>query len=184
MRRHQRFRRGSCDGRARRRARLRHRGSSGRAFRLAPPREPPGACRPAISCWLCRVAAFGGQPCGRPSSVRGLPIEIRGSTSVGTVDDAQSLRPCPDRLPVDARVVRQPLQRSGRKAPDPDVPVVVGDIECEARAVKRESRVDVQPRRCSDGLFAPLPIYPRERSASPPSCQTSARRPASRRPTA
>ena len=81
-------------------------------------------------------------------------------------------------LPIAAGRIGQPRQRLAREIPDPDVVLLIANVERHPRAIGREARMLVGARRCGrQGLLAAVPRRPTRATAwlpAPPVTYTSA----------
>ena len=126
-----------------------------------------------------RVLGVGtrGQALDGPRVVGRLPEEVGDARAGRREDDAPAVRR-PDRDLIVGWRIRQPRQRLAREIPDPEVVLLIANVERHPRAVRREARKDVGARRRGrQGLLAAVPRDPHERprdSRAAPGTYTSA----------
>ncbi len=109
---------------------------------------------------LLNVGARGQALCG-PCPVRGLPekISLRRAAACRREDDSPAVG-CPNRPRIRSRIERQPPQRRTLEVEDPDVVLLIANINRHALAVGREASEHIRSRRRRDRLFLPASIDP------------------------
>src|SRR4030095_15383092 len=100
---------------------------------------------------------------GSSRSVRTLPKDVRGA--IASRAEENELPICrPHRRAIEGRVLGHPRRMPAHEIPDPDIELLVADVERQSGAIRRDPRVEVRPRRRDDRLLLALPIDPTARA--------------------
>src|SRR6185436_516929 len=96
------------------------------------------------------------------AAVRGLRKQIHSACPHRAEEDLAAIWRPPDRVDVDAPVEGCARELCAGQIPQPDVYLLIGDVDRDARAIRREPRKGIVTRRCGKRRLVTLPIHPHQ----------------------